>query len=170
MEPDPPPKRLKLDKDEPLSNIDFTDDSQESLECFDEPASSDESTLAPAGEHFTSDEEYEIIAGTDDEFEVLDGPETESQAGFEICERSDSESDSAERAARRWWLQGPEGPDRFLMLVEFELELALGNYGLSSEQPLPNGNGWILDEGPMLELMLDLEFYETQLLRMDLEE
>ena len=66
---------------------------------------------------------------------------------------SDSEEEVLER---QWWLPGPSGPLRFLMLVDDSLLSELGNHGMSSDQSL-NCIGWILDEGPMLAVALEGE-------------
>ena len=68
---------------------------------------------------------------------------------------SSSESEE-ERLERQWWLPGPTGPMNFLLLVDDSLLSELGFHGLFSDEPL-NGVGWILAEGPMLEVALEAE-------------
>ena len=74
---------------------------------------------------------------------------------------SSSESEEEqERLERQWWLPGPPGPMSFLLLVDDSLLSELGFHGLFSDQPL-NGIGWILAEGPMLEVALEAELSYT---------
>jgi hypothetical protein len=69
---------------------------------------------------------------------------------------SSETEEEQEQLERQRWLPGPPEPMSFLLLVDNSLLSKLGFHSLCSDQPL-NGIGWILAEGPMLEVVLEAE-------------
>ena len=65
---------------------------------------------------------------------------------------------SDDEAAMSWWAAGPDGPLKFLMRLEYDLLNKLQGYCLTSDEALPNGNGWVINEGELFELAHDLEY------------
>lgn len=118
-----PSKRARLSRG---LNGDFTSEDESSEILESEGAGSDSSTSAPFST--CSDSEAE--------------PRVESQA----------EQSGEDEVYEDWWAAGPEGPLRFLMLLE---EPLLSNYliwcCLTCGDRLPSG-GWVLDTGPLLEV------------------
>ena len=124
---EPPPKRLRFSNDE-------LEEDDEASEVLSNDAESDISTQATFG----SEEPFEIIDLSSDEED------------YEYIESDIEDMNSSQR-----WAAGPPGEFQFLMLIEPQLATELGNYGMTSGQPLPYG--WEIDEGPLREHAEDNE-------------
>ena len=133
---------------EPVLNEPYESDGDSSACLSDDAADSDESTADELTNYEINSDRMSPMSshGEPEDYEM------NNEAG------NDSELESAlDEAARRWWAAGPDGPLRFLMRLEYDLLNKLSGYCLTSDELLPNGNGWLIDEGELFELAKDLE-------------
>ena len=135
---EPPPKRLKISSEQ--------DDEQETeseVEVLDNSAESDASTEAT----LRAEEDFEVIespqpeSNHEGEFEVIESSQPESSHEGEFLY---VESEGFDEGQDQWWAAGPNGESQFLLLLEPAFVIELGNFGLSSGDPLPFG--WVVDE------------------------
>ena len=124
---------------------------------LNEPYESDgDSSACLSGGAADSDE------STDDEltnYEIeMDSSPRSDHGQPEDYEMISEVATSDDEAAMSWWAAGPDGPLKFLMRLEYDLLNKLQGYCLTSGEELPNGNGWVINEGELSELAHDLEY------------
>lgn len=154
---EPLPKRLRVFASSPSEacaeceeHHEF-EEATEASEFLNNDAESDISSQATFGEAA----EFEIVdhvSSDENEYEYISTPE-HSDPEDNDPEHYDPEHN--DMVSQQWWAAGPPGEFQFLLLIDFELELELGNFGLTSGEQLPFG--WLLDEGPLRELAANNE-------------
>ena len=129
---------------EPVLNEPYESDGDSSACLSDDAADSDESTADEmAKDDITMDTSPRSSHGQPEDYELVS--------------EAENDEDEAEDAIAWWYAAGPDGPLRFLTRLEMDLLEKLRGDCLTSVQPLPNGNGWILDDDAFFELAKDTE-------------
>ena len=158
---EPPPKRMRISAEQ--------EDEQETeseVEVLDNSAESDTSTEATLGglggeedfreEDFEVIESHELESDHEGDYEFIESPQYESSHEGDLLELEDDdewwaaglEGDEQDQ----WWAAGPEGELQFLLLLEEPFVTQLGDFGLSSGDPLPFG--WVVDEDALRDYAL----------------
>ena len=106
-------------------------------------------------------EDYEMVSivdGSDGGDWWIEGPEGPGRFFMRRVESSRDEPENSEMGGSDgepsddWWAAGPDG---WFMRLEYRIVIQLD--GCSSSELMPLNRGWVLDEGPLLELALELE-------------
>ena len=128
---------------EPVLNEAYESDGDSSACLSDDAADSDESTADELANYEVASDRMSPLSshGEPEDYEMI----SDGQSDFEEDEE-----------AQAWWAAGPDGPMRFLMRLEYDLLDRLRGFCLTSGQPLPNGNGWVLDDWVLFELANEL--------------
>ena len=142
---EPPPKRMRISAEQ--------EDEQETeseVEVLDNSAESDTSTEATlgglGGEEDFCEEDFEVIespqpqSNHEAEHDFIESPQPESSHEGDLFDLEDDGFDEQDQ----WWAAGAEGELQFLLLLEEPFVTELGDFGLSSGEPLPFG--WVVDE------------------------
>ena len=138
----PSPKRARLTLQAFVSDEWPCDEDEQSV-CLSDAASSDVSTA----------DELVLEAEPSEDCSDCESVQVEDPKDHEVDNVASSE-DEDERSRQRW-AAGSVGPMGFLMLVDQCLLDELSEVCcLSSNQSLPNNNGWILEEDALFELAL----------------
>ena len=145
---EPPPKRLRISSEQEAEQ-----ETESEVEVLDNSAESDTSTEATlgglGGEEDFREEDFEVIeshqleSDHEGEYEFIESPQPESSHEGDLFELEDDDE---------WWAAGPEGELQFLLLLEEPFVTQLGDFGLSSGEPLPFG--WVVDEDALRDYAL----------------